>query len=828
MSSARSPGYGSNVTVGQKDQSQKPTTKNGRPKGVPYKRSYVACLRCRSRKVKCDLDGEPPCAKCRREHRECVFKSEYKTGRQRQPPRWVEKSHEPELVANSTPASVGLTEERDPAQPSTTRDKGCSSNVGHQSASPRPSLMERAMSKIMIVPKSVDVLGTPFPADSATGLEDVTTNSSSASSECSNPQAGFTEQANPFVHGHLDLDTIHPPLAPGVSRLSTVEDKTLEAWSRYSLVRQRWLLAQEAVTLVDLFFKYLSPMSPVLMSEFQNHSTHQRLITEEPMLCTTILMISSRFFVLPGAGGVVRSYMIHQRLWQCCRGFLEQVVLGRGTHSAKRMSVLSIIDSCLLITDWHPRYADFPPEDETSGDLCPSHQPNQPYGTSRSDSHLIRWREDILEPSKQSDHFSWMLLGIATTLAYKSGLFSDGPVIEILDPKVQARSIRTTKLLYVYLTNLSVRLSCPTQLPENSISATQANSTLSSDDPLAKDWDFFMDCWLELVRLIKTASVLFFESPASTQKQLLTGHYTILLDHFRPSLTRWQEKFATYSNSLPQSLRDLLLMEFQNLRVYTHALSMQAIVERGLARGMHGTDPLQTNITSACFSSSDYVFLQEVVDGASEILKTATKMALSGNLRYMPVRQSLCFISAAIFLLKAISIGSGSIAIQASLDILDDCIVALRSSPIDDMDFSARFTTLIEKRVARLRESLIGGMRHASNNINNSEHHHHHHHNQTNHDESRSSCHEIGAAGEPSGLLHVHATQNQVDLASAAVTENLDMTSPGCADWWARPFDKSIAPFSSSGNFVSSGLELDSLDFLWNLPMENQYGELFP
>ncbi|OAL35890.1 hypothetical protein AYO20_04796 [Fonsecaea nubica] len=246
---------------------------------------------------------------------------------------------------------------------------------------------------------------------------------------------------------------------------------------------------------------------------------------------------------------------------------------------------------------------------------------------------------------------------------------------------------------------------------------------------------------------------------------------------------------------------------------------MQAIVERGLARGMHGTDPLQTNITSACFSSSDYVFLQEVVDGASEILQTATKMALSGNLRYMPVRQSLCFISAAIFLLKAISIGSGSIAIRASLDILDDCIVALRSSPIDDMDFSSRFATLIEKRVAKLRELLIGGMRHTSNNINNGDHH------QTNHDESRSSCHEMG---DSASLAPVHATQDQVDLASAAATENLDMTSPGCAGWWARPFDKSIAPFSFSGNFVSSGLELDSLDFLWNLPMENQYGELFP
>lgn len=42
-------------------------------------------------------------------------------------------------------------------------------------------------------------------------------------------------------------------------------------------------------------------------------------------------------------------------------------------------------------------------------------------------------------------------------------------------------------------------------------------------------------------------------------------------------------------------------------------------------------------------------------------------------------------------------------------------------------------------------------------------------------------------------------------------------------DWWARPFDPNIAPFSSNsgghGEGVSLGLELDSLDFLWNLPL---------
>jgi hypothetical protein len=43
-----------------------------------HKRVYQACLGCRERKVKCDLGPvdaphDPPCVRCRRESKECVF-----------------------------------------------------------------------------------------------------------------------------------------------------------------------------------------------------------------------------------------------------------------------------------------------------------------------------------------------------------------------------------------------------------------------------------------------------------------------------------------------------------------------------------------------------------------------------------------------------------------------------------------------------------------------------------------------------------------------------------------------------------------------------------
>lgn len=237
---------GSSVT-GEINSDQAPTNVE-RPKKMPFKRGYVACMRCRSRKVKCVLDAEPPCVKCRREHRECVFKSEYKVGRQRQPPRWVEQPSEPETTAsNNKTRSAGRSD--DAAHPPPGKD--FASNSSDRSASPRQSLMERAISKF--IPQSDDMLDTLFPADTNAGLEDGSTIPSGANAGYSNPQAPrLAEQTTLSVQGHLDLDPVRQPDSV-VSRLSNADEKTLEVWSCYSLVRQRWFTAQEAVTFVDLY-----------------------------------------------------------------------------------------------------------------------------------------------------------------------------------------------------------------------------------------------------------------------------------------------------------------------------------------------------------------------------------------------------------------------------------------------------------------------------------------------------------------------------------------------------------------------------------------------
>lgn len=78
-----------------------------------FKRAYKACINCRQRKAKCILDAapggelKPPCQRCKREMRECIFRSERSWVKRRKPGETREEEND---AANSAslPAAQGL------------------------------------------------------------------------------------------------------------------------------------------------------------------------------------------------------------------------------------------------------------------------------------------------------------------------------------------------------------------------------------------------------------------------------------------------------------------------------------------------------------------------------------------------------------------------------------------------------------------------------------------------------------------------------------------------------------------------------------------------
>jgi len=89
-------------------------------------------MACRKRKAKCDLgiSGQPPCARCRREHRECIFPAERSANpNKRQRVGLHEVEH-----ARDTPRRYSRDQTSPEFAPSTGYENGDSSNT--MSASP--------------------------------------------------------------------------------------------------------------------------------------------------------------------------------------------------------------------------------------------------------------------------------------------------------------------------------------------------------------------------------------------------------------------------------------------------------------------------------------------------------------------------------------------------------------------------------------------------------------------------------------------------------------------------------------------------------------------
>ncbi|EZF26996.1 hypothetical protein H103_00984 [Trichophyton rubrum CBS 288.86] len=636
------------------------------------------------------------------------------------------------------------------------------------------------------------------------------------------------------------------------TQLSHVEPDVLAVWDQCRFVKMGWFSSREAVTYVDMFFKNMAPLSPILSHFYSHHRNHYWLISQEPVLCCTILMISSRYHTLPGVGGASRGFFIHQRLWQHCQHLIMRVMLGQEKGSKAKTRTVGTIEALLVMSEWHPRSLHFPPEsDGWDSDLMMDNTPEHHDSTSpdSSVSASSRWLEDVIEPARRSDRMSWMLLGSGLTLAHELGIFDTDdsrakslisspegehhgfPVEETMNfPRHRIR-----QLLYVFINQLASRLGCMSLMPQSLNHSIVAPSSLNTG---IDEWQTFMNSWIELTKLAKSVTDMFFPSATFTRQQLHSGRYIGLLDHFRPLLSQWRQKHLD-SKHLSRPFVDMIFIEYQFVRVYTNSIGMQAVVERVLNES--DPDVVMDDVRQANMDEIDYEFIQEVIDGSCNLLQKVTTLAENGALRFSPVRIFLRITSSSIFLLKALSLGVRNAKLQESLDILTKSIQALRSSSLDDIHLASRYATLLDSLLSRLRRSFV-----LSNK---------------NPKVSRSTTRPSSVTPLPKNQNASPATQGlqaspqqpqqqqqqqqqlphplqqtQVQyspegVGSAPMNSSMDVSNNpvfedpisslndiSADDWLSLPFDPSMAPFGDGNNQAWSGFEGANLNFIWNLP----------
>ncbi|KAJ6262373.1 Transcriptional activator [Drechslerella dactyloides] len=395
---------------------------------------------------------------------------------------------------------------------------------------------------------------------------------------------------------------------------------SLRAWKKYRLVNAGWLTPREALLFMTYFYNHMAPMSPIFTGYFSHPSTHEELVMTEPVLATTLLTLASRYCLLPGPGGLSRSYAIHDKLWRNLQSLFQRLMWG----SEKGMRTMGTVLALVALTEWHCRGLHFPGEDdgEYTG-LGAFGFPDEKAETvddgdsSTANKYVVEGLGDsignLLEPAYRSDRMSWMLLGNSLALAYELGVFDENdddssvrPIggVENSHPsasKLVARPSTATvqRILVISVMHLASRLGWTSMIPRH-ISVTvlfrgkqrspflQQQLQNGSQDPVDVDeppsltatpvQDLVLQSWVELTSLMKSASELLFPSRKATKDVLQTGRYSQLLEHFQPLLTAWRRDFDNLT--IDEPMRSIMRVEFEYLRLYVNSLALQAVVDR--------------------------------------------------------------------------------------------------------------------------------------------------------------------------------------------------------------------------------------------------------
>ncbi|KAF2093861.1 hypothetical protein NA57DRAFT_61080 [Rhizodiscina lignyota] len=675
-----------------------------------FKRSYQACVNCRKKKIKCEPsvndDGNlGPCMRCKRERKHCVFDAK------RRPANWdtgspprpvnVDQNVINELVSgNAREATENRVEFSQPTAANISGSTDASLDQPHPAEQSETALSPEQQQLVDRVLKTcitnqhdaLDLL-----CDACTVPEsnygDTPESDTTLASNNSHAQDGVRSSSAYVRSEQQKWFTTH-------YRLSRPNPKVLGIWRQYPPVAQGWLTAQEAVTYVDLFFENMRPHSIILDSAYADHSKHFDLVTKEHVLCSTILMLSSRYHLLNVQGAITRGFYLHDKLWKYCQSLFNQVSWGLSESHCGSLRSLGTIESFLLVTDWHPRCFhfnfDFP---KSASD------PKGRVGSEVSGDYLADpWHSNVISRLKLSNKMSWMSYGSALSLSHELGLFSGMSAREpgVIEDNAHSyeRKDRLRKLLFLYINELvSITGTITPKTPfHTSMQATIGPEYQSTHTGPG----IRLGPWIELARLRRSSSEILFSSSATTQSLLDSGGYGELLQHFKTQLDQWKSKFShllTISDTPVHVQVELLRIEYEYTRVCINSLAVQAIASAKV------DTPSTVSATQFELNLPDQACLEELVEGCKSVLESALKLARLDSFKFVTVRTHTHVATASMYLIKALHVlglRPGAPRQDTMLDLLDQIAQVFRTNTADDMHMGISFGSLLTQHIRTL------------------------------------------------------------------------------------------------------------------------------
>lgn len=416
---------------------QRPGTAGGREGGVQFlpvnqlvspaeatrQRASLSCDSCRKRKTRC-VPGIPPhrqpCQRCLDDGSHCQFTARGRRRIARPGKRYALQSntssagHGPVVSPLLTDSTIAGAQPAD-----TNRGSSVSAVRGDNS----PQLEDRSAESVELFRAPSMSSPTENPERTqptargrimATRLHDT----SDALDLLTLTAAGVQNDSSNV--GSQGPSTLTQPYTPSSRSAYPPGDiwprATDEAdWRNFILIKKGVLTKLEVIEFLRFYFTTLWPLRPVVHPFYCDKARYALLAAEEPLLLVCLVTLASRYHILSGTHGEIRSERIHWQAWKFLQKYLQSALWG----SPLTRSPGAIV-AMLLMIEWHSKSINNPlglsdgddyelfsmPE---SGQGYAENDPNRLSSTNqqRYGMKTLLEKLNIVAPAYRSNKMSW-------------------------------------------------------------------------------------------------------------------------------------------------------------------------------------------------------------------------------------------------------------------------------------------------------------------------------------------------------------------------------------------------------------------------------------
>ncbi|OQE24671.1 hypothetical protein PENSTE_c007G07483 [Penicillium steckii] len=601
------------------------------------KRVSRACLHCRQRKSRCDLDtngnpGKPPCQRCVRENRECILGGSNRGGRR------IRKNKIKNFTPMTNPSPSKDSEEASPNSSEARHPPSASYPGPVVFLPPNPPATSGAVdddeASIDSVPRN--------PSDAWQCLTGIATQDSGSVPET---------QGEPVRSDSIALSTFNGLRNGGVSDFNPPSNGI----RTYRLVQSRSLDPGTVWQLVTRYADNFHPYLPLVPRKYFERSALDDFASNEKYLLTAVLTIASK--------DLVDRPEIHEY----CSKYMHELISG---IAAGADCDVEAVEALLLLAEWEPQ--GLRPRIERVGRGEEDRAAWMHVGLALRSGYFI----GLDRTSFRGDPYGDQETEARRRLAWACCYVSDRLI-----------SVRIGRAFWSRGPGPMTGL------------VSQDFPSLQPARDGEEDYSKIFQAMLDLTQLYGNVHEVLYSGMRTSNQMMLMGDYVKYVDDFRLAILRWKSLWGPLECSPP--MRATLDLSYEYLRLYTTAFAFQAAISQSLVKpkndGVTHREQLRSTFKNVA-SMQDSRFIYESVDAAKAYLTILVdSVDPERHLHFMPLRFYLYGIYSAVFLYKARSFGMMVPSEEAKVQgLVARTTEVLRQASAGKDDIGSRYSRLLE------------------------------------------------------------------------------------------------------------------------------------